>query len=195
MRVGVDRPPREPGQVDGLAALEPPLARRERQQRVEQPLLIAARRQQFLAGGSEPIGARVRVGERDLDQRALERQRGAELVCGVCDEAALGGERALQPREQLVDRVAELLELVVGTGERQPLVQIARRDRPGRGRHLAQRAQDPPGREPAEQRRRRGGQRERDPRGGEQPVDVGGMLLGDDRVHRAASAQRRRRSG
>ena len=61
----------------------------------------------------------------------------------------------LEPSEQVVERVAELLELVVGSGQREPLMKVAGRDRPrGRG-DLAQRAQHPPGDEPAEHARSR----------------------------------------
>ena len=58
--------------------------------------------------------ARVRVGERHLQQRPLERQRRSELVRRVGDEPPLCLERGLEPGEQVVERVAERLELVVG---------------------------------------------------------------------------------
>ena len=43
----------------------------------------------------------------------------------VGDEPALGLERRLEPAEQAVERVGQLLELVVGPLERQALVQVA----------------------------------------------------------------------
>ena len=71
-----------------------------------------ARRQQLLAGGAQRLRARVRVGERHLQQRALDRERRAQLVRGVGDEAPLRVERRLQPRQQIVERLPQLRELV-----------------------------------------------------------------------------------
>jgi hypothetical protein len=44
-------------------------------------------------------------------------------VGGVGDELALGSERGVKPLEQFVEGVGEFLELVLGTVERQALVQ------------------------------------------------------------------------
>ena len=85
-----------------------------------------------------------------LEQGALPGQRGAQLVGGVGDETPLGVERGLQPGEQVVEGVAEFLELVVGSGQGQALVQAAGGDPPGGGGDRAQRAQHPSGDEPAE---------------------------------------------
>jgi hypothetical protein len=59
-------------------------------------------------------------------------------------------ERGLQPREQVVESVSELLELVVGPVQGQPLVQAAGGDPAGRGGDGAQRAQHPAGDDPAD---------------------------------------------
>ena len=82
-----------------------------------------------------------RVGERHLQQGPVDRQRGAQLVRRVGDEAPLGFEGCLQPAEELVEGVAESFELVVGAGQREPLSEVAGGDRVGGVRHLAQRSQ------------------------------------------------------
>ena len=140
-------------EVERPALLEPALAARERQQRLDHALLLGARREHALADRAQRAGVGVRVGERDLDHRALERQRRAELVRGVRDEPPLGLERGLQTREQAVDRVAELLQLVVRAGEREPLVEVLLRDLARRRGHRPQRAERAPGHQPAEQDR------------------------------------------
>ena len=78
---------------------------------------------------------------------------------GVGHEAPLSGKRRFEPAQDIVERIAQLLELVVGSRARQALVQVAGGDRPGRGGHLAQRAQDPAGEEPAEHGGDNGGHR------------------------------------
>ena len=62
-------------------------------------------------------------------------------------------ERGLQPREQVVERLAELGELVVAAGDAEAAAQVAGRDVPrGRG-DRAQRPQEPAGDQPAERDR------------------------------------------
>ena len=96
-------------------AVEAALAPREREERLDQPLLLRADRQHLLAQVcAERVDVCVRIGERDLDQCALERERGAQLVRGVGDELPLRVERGLEAREQLVEGVPELSDLVVG---------------------------------------------------------------------------------
>ena len=107
-----------------LAALETTLAARKRQQRVDHALLLLADRQHPLAGHAQGRGAGGRVGERHLEDRALQRQRRTQLVRGVGDELALSLERGLQAREQLVEGVSQLAQLVVGAVEREALVQV-----------------------------------------------------------------------
>jgi hypothetical protein len=103
-----------------------------------------------LAGRAQRRGARLGVAQRHLQQGPLAGQRRAQFVRGVRDELALGPERGVQPAEQLIEGVAELLELVVGTGHREPLVQVAGGDPAGGGRDRAQRAEHPPGHQPAQ---------------------------------------------
>jgi hypothetical protein len=92
----------------------------------------------------------VRVGKRDLGQDALAGQRGAQLVGDVGDELALGGEGGLEPAEQPVEGVRQLLELVVGAVQRQALVKVKGGNMPCGCRDRAQRAQHPARHHPAE---------------------------------------------
>ena len=103
-----------------------------------------------------------------------------------------GVERSLEPVEQLVDRVGQLSQLVVGAGEVQPLVQggggdlsCCRRDRP-------QRPQDPPGHEPTEPQRKRAHHGQCDARRDEQLSPVDAVLARRDQY---APGGRRQRHG
>ncbi len=143
---GVERQRGVPGQVTVLRAGQD-------EESLEEPLHLV----EF---GAQPPGEhrglrrdRFRLGLRDVERGAHGGQRGAQLVRGVGDEPALGGERALQPGQQLVDGVGEILDLVQRAGDGEPLVQVVRRDPAGRGGHGAQRAQHPVGDEPAERDR------------------------------------------
>jgi hypothetical protein len=69
------------------------------------------------------------------------RQRRAQLVAGVSGESALALEAGLQPREHLVDRRSEAVELVAAATERQPLVQAVGADRSCAPAHRLDRAQ------------------------------------------------------
>ena len=95
------------------------------------------------------IGA-VGVAAGDVEQGLRGRQRGAQLVRRVGREPLLLGDVRLEPREQPVDRVGEVLQLVAGPGEGEAFVQVALGDdrdllqpleqlflrRPGRARVL-----------------------------------------------------------
>src|SRR6185437_9157621 len=105
------------------------LAARKREEGLEEALLLPVGGEQRLAGGTPDV-RRGRVAEGDLHQGALACERASELVRGVGDEVALRLERGLETREEIVERVPELLELVVGAAEGQPLVQARRRDPP-----------------------------------------------------------------
>ena len=70
----------ERGQVEPLMAVETSLARSERQQRLQQPLLLDVGGEQLLTGLAQLVRVRVRVCQSDLQQRALQRQRCAQLV-------------------------------------------------------------------------------------------------------------------
>jgi hypothetical protein len=49
-------------EIEGFPALDTPLAGREREQRVDQPLLLGAELQRLLAGGSQGVRVGVWVG-------------------------------------------------------------------------------------------------------------------------------------
>ncbi len=81
----------------------------------------------FLAEGQDLLTCRaearhrgVGVGERHLEQRPLNGQRGAQLMRCVGDKPSLRLKRRLQPCQKIVQRVAQALELVIGSGEREP---------------------------------------------------------------------------
>ena len=66
--------------------------------------------------------------QRSLELGLDDRDRGAQLVAGVGDEAALALEGAAEAIEHLVQRLAEPADLVAGGGQREPLVRAAQRD-------------------------------------------------------------------
>ena len=98
------------------------------------------------AGGHvlELAGGAVRLGQDDVDGGAHHGQRGAQLVRGVRDEPALRGERQVESLQHVVEGVGQLLELVLGPGQREPLAQVlvggaagGLGDRPHRPQHPA----------------------------------------------------------
>jgi hypothetical protein len=56
----------------------------------------------------------VRIVAGDVEERLRERQRGAQLVGGVGCEPLLFADVCLEPREEAVDGVGEILQLVAG---------------------------------------------------------------------------------
>ena len=97
---------------------------------------------------------------------------------GVGHELALELKGALEARQKLVECVPELLELVVGAGETEALVQVGGGDLPGGRRDRAQRRQEPAGDEPAEHERKRGHDSQGDPGRDQQLTSVGAVLGG-----------------
>ena len=67
-------------EVELVAALEPGLAARERQQPIDQLLELLLGREHTLVSGTQRGDVRFGVGEGDLDQRSLAGQRSAQLV-------------------------------------------------------------------------------------------------------------------
>src|SRR5262249_8712711 len=112
-------------QVEALPLVESALAAGKCEEGFDQSFLLRTVREQLLAGSPQCLRSGVWVGERDLEQCALERERRSELVGGVVHELALRSKGGLQAAKQLVKRVAELLELVVGALEREAFVQVA----------------------------------------------------------------------
>ena len=117
----------------------------------------------------------VRIAAGHVEKGLRDRQRGAQLVGGVGGESLLFGDVCLEPREEAVDGVGEILQLVAGPGEREALVQVALGDLPGGRRHRPQRAQDPARDQPAERDRDDGHDRQRDPGLDESLVETVGV--------------------
>jgi hypothetical protein len=83
-------------EVDRFALVEPALSLGEHEQSVDQLLLLLALLERLPARFPESLGRRRRVGDDHLEQRAGRRQRRAELMGGVGNEAPLGIQRLLQ---------------------------------------------------------------------------------------------------
>ena len=113
------------GEVDRLAAVEAALAAGEGEQRLDQAFLLLADGEQLLARVPVGVDAGVGIAESELEQGALEGEGRAQLVRGVGDELSLCFEGCFEAGEQSVDGVAELLELVVGSVEVEPAVEVA----------------------------------------------------------------------
>ena len=94
--------------------------------------------------------AGLRVVEGDVDERAVDGQRGAQFVGGVGDEPALAVEGAVEAFQHGVEGVGEIFDLVVGAGQGDSFVQAAVGDSAGGGGDVLQRPQCPAGQQPAE---------------------------------------------
>jgi hypothetical protein len=119
------------------------LAVRQGEQRVDELMLLGAGCQDPLVSGAERLDGGTGVGEGDLADNPLARQRGAQFMRGVGDELALGGKGGLQACQQTIDGVGEFGELVAGAGEGQPLAQAGGGDLAGGRGDGAQRLQRP----------------------------------------------------
>ena len=164
--------------------------------RVKEPLVGAAEQEQRFGevdrsgvDGVEAVDevaiAAVRILAGHVEQRLRDRQRGAQLVGRVGGESLLFGDVCLEPREEAVDGVGEILQLVAGPREREALVQVPLGDLPRGRRHRAQRAQDTAGDQPAERDRDRGHDRQRDPGLDEPLVETVGVAFDGRGVHSA----------
>ena len=112
----VEHPRRDVGQIEGLPVVQAALAAGEGEQRFDQLFLLLAYREHFLAGRTQRHRCGTGVGEGHLEHGALQGERGAQLVGGVGDKLPLGVERGLQPGEQAVDGVGQILKLVPSAG-------------------------------------------------------------------------------
>ncbi len=104
--------------------------------------------------------ARVALG--DLELGLVRGERGAQLVAGVVDEAALALERRLEPGERLVEGLAQPPELVGRRRDRQPLAGVGRGDRRRAPPHRLDGAQRGRGRAVAGERGQQQGDRAAD---------------------------------
>ncbi|EGJ74266.1 putative two-component system sensor kinase [Streptomyces sp. Tu6071] len=132
----VDGAVRDLGEVDGASLDELVVAAGKQEQALDELFAALVGREQGLAELLE-FGWRPRIGELDLQEGAVDRERGPQLVRGVGDEALLGGEGALQALQHLVEGVGELLQLVVRTVELDPPGEVGTC-------HLTRRPGDPP---------------------------------------------------
>jgi hypothetical protein len=147
-------------QVKRLRPGDATFTARQREQRVDQLLLLPAELQDFVAGGAEGADAGRRVSQRDLQHGPLGGQRGTQFVGRVGDEMPLRLKRGLKPREQVVQGLAEPAELVIAPPGPQPPAQVGGGDVPrGRDDRL-QRPQQAAREQPAEPERGRDGDRE-----------------------------------
>ena len=115
---------------------------------------------------------------------AFSGERGSKLVGGVGDEASLRFEGGFEAGEEIVEGIAELLELVLWAVEGEALVQAGRGDPAAACGDGADGPQHPAGDEPAGEEGERGHDRESDSRVDKQLVRVGRALgcLGRSRL-------------
>ena len=78
------------------------------------------------------LGVRVLLGRQHLQLAGDDRQRRAQLMRGVGDELALGGERLGQPVEHVVEGLGEHVDLAAAEARRAASAGRGRRRRPGR---------------------------------------------------------------
>ena len=136
-----------------------------------------------LAHPPELGDVRVGVGEGHVDLGPQHRQRRAQLVAGVGDEAALRVERRLQPVEHGVETGGQVGHLAPGVPQRQPGVERLGRQPARRRGDGVQRAQHPPDQPPRHDARRQHDEREGDQPGAQhlrlhRVPDRGADLLG-----------------
>ncbi len=97
-----------------------------------------------VAGG---LGVGALLGVEQLQMPADDRDRGAQLVSGVVEEAALLREGVLQPVKHRVECVAELRDVVVAGGVEAP-AQVGVADLLRGDTHVPQRLEQAPGDQP-----------------------------------------------
>ena len=85
------------GQVERVSTVDPLFALGEREQRVDQLLLLLVLLERLATRLPERVGGALRVGDDHLEQRARGGQRGAQLMRGVRHEPSL---RVIGPLER-----------------------------------------------------------------------------------------------
>ena len=163
-------------QVEGFSVVEAALTAGQGEEGIDELRLFLAGVDHVVAGGFEGVQGERRVGQRDLQERLGEHDRGAQLVGGVGHEASLGVEGRFQAAEQSVDGVAEVFELVTGSLEGEAFVEGTIRDPPGGRGHGPDGSQDASGGEPSEADRDEGHEGEGDGGLDEELVEVGSLL-------------------
>ena len=112
----------EGSEVERLPAVEPCFASGQGEERLDEPLLLPAGREGTFAGSPPGSGGGTGVGEHLFEEGLLQGEGSAQLVGGVGDELALGGEGPFQAVEQVVESVPQFLELIVWPGGGEPAV-------------------------------------------------------------------------
>jgi len=163
-------------QVEWFSVVEAALTAGQGEEGIDELRLFLAGVDHVVAGGFEGVQGERRVGQRDLQERLGEHDRGAQLVGGVGHEASLGVEGRFQAAEQSVDGVAEVFELVTGSLEGEAFVEGTFGDPSGGRRHGADGPQDPPGDEPSEADRDDGHDGESHGGLDEELMQIGGLL-------------------
>ena len=118
------------------------------------------------------------LGHGDVDEGAHGGERGSQFVRGVGHEPPLAGEGEIEAVQHVVEGVGELLELVVGSVEADPLIEMFLRGAPGRPGDLVERDQDPPSDRPSQDAGHDGGDTETDQGPHEQLMKVVRALVG-----------------
>src|ERR1700722_403026 len=139
----------------------------ESEEGFDQAGLLAACGEDFPRGGLPPVDRRVGIVEGHLEKGALKRQWRSELVGSVRDEVSLGFEGGVETSKQIVERVTEFPQLILGTLECEALVQVGRGDLASRSSDRANRTQHPARDEPAGDRGEHRDDGERDARSDE----------------------------
>ena len=119
------------GEVDGFVSAQPAFAAGQGEQCFDQARLLIAGGEHLQGGGAPGRGRRAGVVERNLEEGALGRQGGPQLMGGVGDEVPLGLEGGFEPREEAVEGIPEFLELVFRAVEGKAFVQAGGGDPPG----------------------------------------------------------------
>jgi hypothetical protein len=95
------------GQVDLVVDGEAVLVAGEGEQCVDQRLRLVDGEPNVVAHAAQLGRGAVGFGEDDVDGRAHDGQRSAQLVAGVGDEPLLAVERCLEPDEHVVERLGQ----------------------------------------------------------------------------------------
>jgi len=188
------------GQVEGLGAGGLVVGAGQDEQRVDEPLAVPDRLADLGGHGDQFVDRRARLGQDDVGSGAHQGQGGAQFVAGVGDELALGAERAVEALQHRVEGVGQLAELVARALQGDALRQVVLGGGAGGGGELVDRAQDPPGGEPAHDGREHGDHGQAEQGVGQQVGQGGGALragagLDTLGIQRGALARGRRPAG
>ena len=128
------------GQVDVLSHERPPVGAAEQEQRLGQ---VDGSRVDRAEAVEELVAIAVGIAAGHVEKRLCERERSAQLVGGVGCESLLFDDVCLESREEAVDGVGEIPQLVVRPREGEALAEVVLGDLArGRGHH-PQRSQHP----------------------------------------------------